>query len=860
MRGFRVLFATVVAIAGAALPAACQDTASDGPAAARTALLSGDYQRALVIYRALATQPEAEESVRWGLVRALRETGAYREAEMAARQFVQADSSWLVPLAELVWLQGRRDEADRLFRAGLAIGGPTALRSGASLGWLLLERGDQEEAERLFAGVIRLDPGRGASADDLLALARAFEGLGARDANRFRDALRVYDEAIAADPENDVARIALGRMFLARFNRPDALESFEGILQRNPHHPEALLGKALVAREEGRGEGPALLTQALEVNPRLVGARVAVAMGHLEREDYPAAAEEAGRGLTVDSGSLEALTVLAASQMMAGDSAAHAATARLVFTINPRYARFYADLAELSARNRFYRRAVELGERGVALDSLSPAAFGALGLNELRIGRMAEGRRHLERAFALDPFNVWIKNTLDMLDVFGQYREIRQGRLLLYASAEEADLLSLYLSELLEEAYDSMATRYHYRPSTPIQLEVYRYHSDFSVRTVGLAGLGALGVSFGNVLAMDSPQARERGAFNWGSTFWHELAHAFTLGVTDHRVPRWFSEGLSVLEERRARPGWGARATVGFLRAAAADSLLPVSRLNDGFVRPTFPEQVGFSYFQASLVCEMIETTRGPEAINAMLDGYRRGLSTAEVFQTALDLKPEALDREFDSWFRGRYRDAIKAVEGQGGGAFQRELRRAVDRLQEGDEEQARQGFERAKALFPDYAEGDSPSWHLALLHRKAGRLREAARELNHLTSLTETDYQANDELGSILEALGDTTGAAKALERAIYVDPREITLHQRLAGLYVVLGEWPKAVRERRAVVALAPPDRAEAYYQLALAWYQAGDLTAARREVLRSLDVAPAYEAAQDLLLRIRSGPPKG
>ena len=57
------------------------------------------------------------------------------------------------------------------------------------------------------------------------------------------------------------------------------------------------------------------------------------------------------------------------------------------------------------------------------------------------------------------------------------------------------------------------------------------------------------------------------GEFNWGSTAWHELAHTFTLGLSQYRAPRWFSEGLSVLEERRARPAWGADASVEFLAA-----------------------------------------------------------------------------------------------------------------------------------------------------------------------------------------------------------------------------------------------------------------------------------------------------
>jgi Tfp pilus assembly protein PilF len=56
--------------------------------------------------------------------------------------------------------------------------------------------------------------------------------------------------------------------------------------------------------------------------------------------------------------------------------------------------------------------------------------------------------------------------------------------------------------------------------------------------------------------------------------------------------------------------------------------------------------------------------------------------------------------------------------------------------------------------------------------------------------------------------------------------------------------------------VVALNPVDRAEALYQLALAYYEAGDGSSARREVLRALEDAPNFEKAQELLLRLQRG----
>jgi hypothetical protein len=276
---------------------------------------------------------------------------------------------------------------------------------------------------------------------------------------------------------------------------------------------------------------------------------------------------------------------------------------------------------------------------------------------------MDDGKKNLDRAFAGDPYDVWIKNTLDLLDTFKGYRETTSPRFHFVVEEKESELLSTYLRELGEAAYDSLEARYQYKPPTPIRLEVYRSHADFSVRTVGLAGIGALGVSFGTTLAMDSPAAREIGEFNWGSTFWHELAHTFTLGASDHRVPRWLSEGLSVLEERRARKGWGADVTPEFLVAYEGGKTVKVSRMNDGFMRPAYPQQLIFSYYQASLVGELIERDFGKRAIVDMLNAYKTGASTEQVFQRVLKMTPEQFDAKFDAYMKERFGKLLAVVE-----------------------------------------------------------------------------------------------------------------------------------------------------------------------------------------------------
>jgi len=103
--------------------------------------------------------------------------------------------------------------------------------------------------------------------------------------------------------------------------------------------------------------------------------------------------------------------------------------------------------------------------------------------------------------------------------------------------------------------------------------------------------------------------------------------------------------------------------------------------------------------------------------------------------------------------------------------------------------------------------------------------------------------------------AMRDTVAALAMFDAASVIDPFDSAVQARLADLAATQGAWPLAIRARRAVLALGPSDRAEAHFRLAQALAGANQLPDARREVLRALDLAPSFEAAQDLLLSLRS-----
>jgi len=852
-------------------------------------LRAGDYESAIDALRDISqTDPNPNLSrddrrrAYVAYVSALAEIGRYEDALEAVGR---APESLAIELAntagEILYELGQVDRARERFSR--AVQGGAVDRNSARLNLAIIEwtYGDRDAAFSEFDSFIDLYNGSTPlSSSDLTAVATAVQYLGIREHELFQDALRAYDEAVAADPGSLKPRILIGELFLDKYNGPEADAALREVLERNPNHPRALLGLARAMKFNGTLGVMDQVEAALEQNENLTAARVFKARLHLEVENHDDARVELEKALEVNPVSLEALSVLAASHYLRGQTDEYRKIRDKVTALSPTYAELYNDVADLSVQSRKYVEAARAAQEAIAVDSLSWRAYGILGMNQLRLGLIEEGRASLETAFEGDPYSVWFYNTLDLLDTFENYdTNDEDPRFLFVLHERESALLQPYVEAIAAEAYEALVERYGgYEPPLPIRIEVYPSHADFSVRTVGLAGMGALGVTFGSLLAMDSPAARPLGEFNWASVLWHELAHVFHLGITEHGVPRWFSEGLAVHEQRKARDGWGHQPDPGFFNRYREGLLLPVSKLNAGFVQPTYPEQVLDSYLQASLVFDFIESRWGLQVIRDMLRGYRDGRATPELMESLLQISMDDLDRDFDAYFKQRYEAPLKALEPtlnlpgiprnprtiegwtrvvrENPNNFPARLSLGIMLYQEGRMEEAEEHLRRALRLFPEYGGVDSPYWFLAQIHRNRAETEQAAAALARLTALNESHYEALLQLAELRTELGDAAGAAEAMDAAVLIFPYEIELHERLARAHEALGDAAGSVRERRAIVALAPADLAGAHYELALAYVKAGEPTQARRSLLRALEIAPNFEAGLELLLDLRSG----
>ena len=853
-------------------------SAAQEPADARTALRAGAYEDAIGLYRDLLRESPDATQARVDLMEALIATGQYDDAIAVGRE-VSGVPAVTNATGEALLRVGRLDEAAQAFRDTAASGGAWALTGEVNLAELYFDRGQVVEAMARFDRFIDVYN----SADgqlgsrDLLAVGRAVHYLGRNDPNLFQDALRAFDEAGRNDPTWWEPPVRAGGLFLEKYDSPSAKEEFEKVLEQNPRHPGALLGMAKSLIFDGAADSRQVLDRLLEVDPNHVEARALIAQRALTNEGYLEAREHAEAALAVNPQSLVALTALAGSYLLEDDQEAFRRTRAQALVINPAYAELDVSLAELSVQTRRYQQAVDRAQAAIELDSVAWEAWGVLGMNQLRLGEIEIGRANLERAFEGDPYNPWFKNNLDLLDTFERFEVHESEHFELFLHGTEADLLANYLGPIAEEAFDSLSRRYGVEPSLPVRAELFPSHADFSVRTLGEAGLGALGVSFGRVLVMDSPSARALGDYNWASVFWHELSHTFHLAMSDNRVPRWFSEGLAVHEQRQAREGWGHQPNLPFLQALRDGRLKKVSELNDGFMRPDYPQQVIFSYYQASLVFQMIEDRHGFQAIRSMLDGYRHGETTERLVETILETTVDDLDDDFDAYIRRRFASPLSGLVELGEppgpdadlatlrdfarahpGDLITRLRLGITLFRDGDYEDAEAELEAALRIFPEYGGPDSPYWFLAQIHRERGELEQAAASLARLNALSESNYPALIAQAEVLEELGRSSESAKALDKAVQIWPYESDIHVRLAELHAALGNVDGAVLERGAVVALDPVDKAEALYLLAVAQRGAGDLRGARRSVMGALEIAPNYEEALEFLLQLRGTTP--
>ncbi|HEY3495365.1 MAG TPA: tetratricopeptide repeat protein [Polyangiaceae bacterium] len=750
-------------------------------------LRASEYPEAERRFRAELSGPNAVRAA-LGLAETLLLTGRYDEAVATARKVPEGEN----PAA----LRARTLEALAKRSAGDLAGAEQVLAAAARfpaardakllLGEVLIERGKREAARAPLLAVIDDYNEERIAKDDGHGF--ALVGRAAHLLRSARDANDAFGEAEATGVHDQALLLWRAELFLEKYDPGHAEEVLRDVFERAPQQPQALVLLARVRLDQAFDfvEAERLARAALAINPKLASAYFVLAGIALRDMEPDLAHRHIADGLAARPGDLDLLSMRAAVHFVTGDRKAFDADKRAVFTQNPEYSRLYAIVGEFADWEHRYDEIVVLMQEATGLDPDDPVALASLGVNLIRAGDDQRGTQALSRAFAVDPFNARVFNTLELFDkvIPKQYVTVKGTRFTLRYHARDRAVLERYVPALLEKAWTTLVQHYGFTPKTPVGVELYADREHFAVRTSGLPETAIQGVCFGHTLASLSPQKE---TFNLGMTLWHELSHVFHIQLSDSRVPRWFTEGLAEYETALARPEWSREQDPELFELRRAGRLPTIEGMNRAFTRAEQLSDMAAAYYASSRLVALLGERHGMQKLAAMLRLWAQNKRTGEVFRGALGVAPAEEDARFGASLDAvlaRYSKQFVPTARSGSvaaaaAAAQREPKDpgrqtalALALLRSQKLEEAQGAIARARALDPRFADARFLTARIALATDKP---QEAVKELRAMLGDGQDGYAVQMLLVEAAEATQDEATRLAALQAAERLDPTQV-------------------------------------------------------------------------------------
>jgi len=460
------------------------------------------------------------------------------------------------------------------------------------------------------------------------------------------------------DPKNPRILTFWADCYLEKRHRKDAAKTYKDALKINKTDPAALTGRArfLLRRRTNRKIGNKkamnLLDRALKTNDRYVPALVAKAKQQLVERNHEAAWKTIETGMDAAGHSPFIRSIKAAYHYVNDETDAFEAAREKVLNINPRFGTLYALLAEIITQKHQYPKAQTFYRKANKLNPHLWTVTRDRGINATRLGKEKKGKKLIQEAFDNNPFDVLSYNYLELLDKFdSKFKTYHIPGYTVRIHRREAAYAKPYVFRLLRRARTEMQKRYGLTLDEPTLVEIFEDHRDFSVRTVGMQGLGALGACFGTVTTALSPLAQDQmGGYNWGAILWHEMGHAYALQLSNMNVPRWFTEGLSVYEESKPYDAWRREMEPKLFKAWKLDKLPSIKKMDRG-------EGGGLIsyYLYGSVIIDYIVKEHGFDHVVKILKAYGRDPSTENVFRDVLDTSLSTFQDRVDDYMEERF-------------------------------------------------------------------------------------------------------------------------------------------------------------------------------------------------------------
>jgi len=570
---------------------------------ARKLWLQGNYAEAQEMYADLGKDSAAVI----GLSKAHQSQGQYDKAqqvvEKALKLFARPPADLLARHAELLYLQGQWNEAEKAAEAAIAASADSFLGHWV-LAQVLRDKGEIKSADDEYRWFVRAYNDKEITDPDNLLLV-GLASLERARLHHLHDQFQVviddlFNEALKKDKDYWPAAYEKGRIFLERHDKKDAYTAFEKALTINPQAAEVLAAKAeMAAMGLEMTDAAEFADEALKINPNLTAALRIMADVQSFSGENDKAVKNLEKARSINPRDEETLGRIAAGLVVQRKNAEFQAIVKEVEKYNQKPYDFYVVLASQLDGRKVYLDAEKYFKVAADLQPKLPQAQAGLGMMYMRMGREPEALKALEEAYAADKFDVRVINTLKVLDHLKKYQTIETEHFTLRYDPKNDEVLAKYMARYLEQLHKEYAGLFGHQPEGKILIEVFSKHEMFSGRVVAIPDLHTIGACTGRMFAMVSVHDTSKvipKPFNWVRVLRHELVHIFNLDQTKFLCPHWFTEGLAVTHEGSATPlNWMQI----LAEKRAADDLLNLDNILLGFVRPRNQTQWHQAYAQS---------------------------------------------------------------------------------------------------------------------------------------------------------------------------------------------------------------------------------------------------------------------
>jgi tetratricopeptide (TPR) repeat protein len=796
--------------------------------------------------------------------------GRYLECVKIAEKEVKEQpysEEWRILLIEALMATGRYTNALAATETALS-------RSYSSIRLRLLAHdvfranGDKERAAGMLEEIGQLTERRSRwayrDAASLVALGRTALLFGV-DPRRVLE--NFFDRARAADPSLRDTYLAIGELAIDKGDYALAAKTFGEGLKRFPEDADLHFGLARAYAPSDRRQMLDSIEAALSYNTNHVPSLLLLAEHLIDGEEYETAGKTVQRVLAVNPAHPLAWAGKAVLAHIAGDADGEEQDrekALEIWAANPEVDHFIGR--KLSQKYRFTEGAARQ-RQALKFDAKFVPAKIQLAQDLLRLGEEKEGWELCHEAHQDDGYDVTAYNLVTLEETLKQFATLTNEHFILRMSKHEAAVYGDEVLALLERARMKLCQKYDVTLARPTTVEIFPNQKDFGVRTFGMPhNPGFLGVCFGPVVTANSPASQAGHEANWQAVLWHEFCHVITLQMTENKMPRWLSEGISVHEERQADPTWGQAMSARYREMVLGNDLVAISDLSSAFLAPRSDLHLQFAYFQSSLVVEFLIERFGMERFQAILRDLGRGAEINKAIE-AHTIQMADLEEEFARHARKLARKIGPALdwtkkkdkedEEAEPGATKKEnyyelFERVRELMREKKWAEAKGPLERLIEQVPVQTGAENAYVLLAYAHRQLAETNDERQVLSQLVEIDGDATEAFQRLMELATATKDWPEAKRNAERFLAVNPLVPQPYVCLAESTEALEEADHAIAAWRKLLLLDPPDPAQAHFRLARLLHKKND-PAAKMHALKALEEAPRFREAQKLLLQI-------